>query len=254
MTSTVSILALALPAAVAIGLMGGFALLKGMTLAGDTMSHIALPGIGLALLWGLNPLLGGVASLLAGGLLIWQIERRTGLPTENMIGVVFAVALAVGALVTPSEQLVEAVFGGSGAVTWTTVAVALAIAASVIAFLWMARDRLVLALFNADLAAVTGVSVARLNLLFLLAFAAALALGLRFLGALQVGALVIIPPAIARRFTHTLGAFLAGCVIVSVAAVLVGSLVAASQGWSLGPTIVLTAGAAFALSLFKKKE
>jgi ABC-type Mn2+/Zn2+ transport system permease subunit len=52
---------LALLFAVAAGLVGSFALMKRMLLASDVISHVALPGIGLAFLFGFNPLLGGAA-------------------------------------------------------------------------------------------------------------------------------------------------------------------------------------------------
>jgi ABC-type Mn2+/Zn2+ transport system permease subunit len=44
-----------------------------MTLAADAFSHVALPGIGLALVLRLNPLIGALAALLAGSMLIWAI-------------------------------------------------------------------------------------------------------------------------------------------------------------------------------------
>ena len=60
-----------------------------MTLASDAISHIALPGIGLAILLHVHPLLGGAAALLLGTLLVWTIEHKTRIPTEAIIGVVF---------------------------------------------------------------------------------------------------------------------------------------------------------------------
>ena len=76
---------LALVAAVATGLMGGFALMKKMTLAGDTMSHIALPGLGVALLFQINPTIGAAAALAIGAVLIWKIEERSDLAAETTI-------------------------------------------------------------------------------------------------------------------------------------------------------------------------
>ena len=49
---------LALLFAIAAGLVGSFALMKRMLLASDVISHVALPGIGLAFLFGFSPLLG----------------------------------------------------------------------------------------------------------------------------------------------------------------------------------------------------
>jgi hypothetical protein len=45
---------------VAAGLMGAFALMRRMTLAADALSHVALPGIALALMLRVDPLAGAV--------------------------------------------------------------------------------------------------------------------------------------------------------------------------------------------------
>ncbi len=246
-------LLLALAVAVATGLMGAFAQMKKMTLAGDTMSHIALPGIGLAILWGVDPTIGAAASLAIGALFIWKIEKATGLSTETMIGVVFASALALGTLVTPSDSIIEALFGGEGTVTLTTLLIYVALSALVVLYAWIERNRLILTLFNVDLAEVTGVKVSWVNLRFLLAFALTLVLGLRFLGAILVGALVIIPAAIGRQLTETLPSFLLVSAGSSVLAVLIGYALASVYGFQTGPTVVLSASAMFLLSLLKKK-
>jgi ABC-type Mn2+/Zn2+ transport system permease subunit len=47
--------------AIAAGLVHCFALMKRMLLASDVMSHLALPGLGAALLIKINPLVGGAA-------------------------------------------------------------------------------------------------------------------------------------------------------------------------------------------------
>jgi len=101
---------LALLFAVAAGLVGSFGLMKRMLLAGDVMSHLALPGFGLAFLLKINPLLGAATTLFLGTLLIWHLQKTTGLATENVIGVVFAAALGIGAAITPSDELVDVFF------------------------------------------------------------------------------------------------------------------------------------------------
>ncbi|PIP61006.1 hypothetical protein COX00_00130 [Candidatus Uhrbacteria bacterium CG22_combo_CG10-13_8_21_14_all_47_17] len=247
-------LALALSAAFAAGLMGCFALMKKMTLAGDVMSHIALPGLGLALLWNIQPVIGAIVSLGIGAVLIWKIEQKTDLPTETTIGVMFSAALAIGALVTPSEDIITALFGGANPVSLQTLLLYVALSALVVIFLWVERNRLVLSLFNADLAIVTGVNVSRLNLMYLIAFASTLILGLRFLGALLVGALIIVPAAVSRQFTHTLPNFLAGSALVSLLSVSIGYALASAFGLQTGPTVIALAASVFFLSLFKKKK
>ncbi|MEY4731933.1 MAG: hypothetical protein RL681_879 [Candidatus Parcubacteria bacterium] len=248
---------LAVFVATATGLMGGFALMKRMTLAGDTMSHIALPGLGLAFLWNANPIVGAAAALGIGAVIIWKIESHADLSTETSVGVIFAASIAIGALVTPSEDIIEALFGGSGGVSFATLVTYIALSLAVVFFVMRFRNRLVLSLFNADLASASGVNVSRTNLFYLLTFALTLVLGLRFLGTLLVGALVIVPAAISRQLTHTLDRFLWTSAAASVFSVLLGYGIA--DLWDLdpehvGPAVVAVGAGLFVISLLKKKR
>ena len=68
--------------------------------------------------------------------------------------------------------------------------------------------------FPRESAHTAGINVRRLNLFFLLVFALTIALGLRYLGVLLVGSLVIIPAATAKRLASSLR----GRLVISVAA------------------------------------
>lgn len=244
---------LATAAAVAAGLVGSFALMKRMVLAGDVISHVALPGLGLAFLWHIHPLIGGGATLFIGTIAIWQLQKQTSLATETAIGVMFAASVALGTLLTPEEDLIDALFGGFGTLTTIGFLTGLAATAIVVFFIVRFRDRLILALFSPELAKTSGVNVARTDLWFLLAFSATILLGLQFLGALLMGALVIIPAATARNVARTLSGFLATSAAVAVAAVASGFAIAMQYNFALGPTIILCASSLFAFSLILRR-
>lgn len=246
-------LLLAILAATGFGLVGSFALMKKTVLAGDVMSHIALPGLGLAILFKINPLIGGAATLFIGALLIWKLEKTTGLSTEAMIGVVFSAALAIGALITPSEDLIDALFGGFQNLAAFEFFIGALAGLFILWFIFKYKNQLVFSLFSPDLALISGISVSKLNLWFLLVFALTIILGLRFLGALLVGSLIIIPAATGRQLTHTLSAFLTVSSFVSVVSVIAGFFISRSFNISPGPTTVTVAAIIFALSLLKKK-
>ena len=240
-----SALALSASMAVAAGLIGAFALMRRMTLAGDALSHVALPGIGVAILVGINPLAGALVALVAGAVLIWALERRTRVATEAIIGVVFSAALAIGALLATGEQLIDALFGAPGTLSAWELAVGLAGAIGVVAFVLGARDRLVLLFLSSDVARTAGINVQRLALLYLVAFALTVALGLRFLGALLMGSLIIIPAATARQLARNLNQMLGWSVGLAVFATVVGAWIAQSTGRETGPLIVIVAAACF---------
>jgi ABC-type Mn2+/Zn2+ transport system permease subunit len=244
---------LALLTAAAAGLVGSFALLKKTVLAGDAMSHIALPGLGLAILFKIHPLIGGAATLFIGTLLIWQLQQKTGLSIDAMIGVIFATSLAAGALLTPSEELIEALFGGYGKMSSAEFVLGVVGAIFVIVFVLKSRNQQILILFSPDLAVTSQINVHRHNLYFLLVFSLTILLGLRFLGALLAGALLIIPAATARQLTHTLTAFLIASSSLSILSVGIGIALSRLYNLTPGPTIALVAGALFFLSLLKKQ-
>ena len=249
--------------ALAAGLVGSFALMKRMSLAGDVISHIALPGLGLALLFQINPLIGAAAALLIGTVLIWHLQKGGTLTTDVAIGVIFTGALAIGTLVTPSEDLIEALFGGFQSLDLLWFGLGIVAVLLIVWFTFTFRHQLVLSLFSPELAAVSGVNVSRLNLYFLLIFSLTVLLGLQALGALLVGALIIIPAAIGRQLTHTLTAFLVTSSAASVMSVGIGFLLArfyphftighATLNLTPGPAIISVATILFVFSLLRKK-
>ena len=236
------------------GLIGSFALMRRMALAGDAISHVALPGIGIALLFKINPVLGGAAALLLGSLLIWQLERKTSLATESIIGIVFTASLALGALVTPSEDIVEALFGNFGKIDPWFFTLSLVAAALVIIFVVTQKNKMILSLLSPDLAQTSGVNIDRMNLFFILSFSLTIILGLQFLGALLMGSLIIIPAAIARQLSHSFHGFLAISAFSAVVSVLLGFLAANVYDLALGPTVVAVATILFLLSLLNGKK
>ncbi|HUK89699.1 MAG TPA: metal ABC transporter permease [Blastocatellia bacterium] len=257
-TSVYSIV-LALLTAVAAGMVGSFALMKRMSLAGDVMSHIALPGLGLALLFKINPLVGGAATLLLGTVLIWSIEQKGTLTTDVAIGVIFTAALAAGTILTPSEDLIEALFGGFQPLTLGWFLVGVAGVALVIIFLALQRHRLMLTILSPELAAAQGINVSLLDLSFLLIFSLTILLGLRSLGALLVGALIIVPAAVGRQIATGLTWFLTASSVAAVVSVAAGIIINLAYphvrignmqlNLALGPAITSVAAILFLVSL-----
>jgi len=245
---------LALLFAVAAGLVGSFALMKRMLLASDVISHVALPGIGLAYLFGFSPIVGGATTLFLGTLLIWQLQKKTGLATDAMVGVVFAGSLAIGAALTPQEDLVEALFGRFQVLSFFTFLLGVAAVLLVMLVIFRFRDQLLLSLFSPELAAATSVRLDRLNLYFLLVFSLTVLVGLRFMGALLAGALIIIPATTGRRLASNVPRFLLSSCLASVAAVGLGLLITGFllPHFSPGPIVVAVSALFFALSLLKE--
>lgn len=239
--------------AVVSGVVGVFALMRKMTLAADSMSHVALPGIGLALLWGISPILGAAVALLIGVLLTWGIERRTNISADAIIGVLFAASLALGSLFTGGEELLDALFGELAPISFGAWFFGVAAALVLLAALYWSRDRLALALVSEDLATASRISVPRMQFIFLLIFASTILLGLQFFGALLMGAMIIVPAAVGRNLGTTLNTTFLASVAASVFSVLVGYIVATNYALAFGSTVIAIASACFVLSLLIRR-
>jgi zinc transport system permease protein len=239
--------------AVAAGLVGCFAVMRRMALAGDAFAHVALPGIGIALALHVHPMLGAIAMLFFGALLVWALDDASRVATETVIGVVFSAALAIGTMTTSGEELVDALLGKSAAVSRTEVAFGLIASLTVIAFVLRSRHALVVALVSPDIARTADVDVKRLNLIYLQMFALTVALGLRYLGVLLMGSLIVVPAATAKRLSNNLNQMLTLSAMLAVTATVSG----ASLGWWLqretGPLIVTIAAAGFILTFLVRR-
>ena len=254
MALEVTAIALSIITASVAGLVGCFVVMRRMTLAADAFSHVALPGIGVALALGIHPLFGAIAMLMFGAVLVWALERRTRIATETVIGVVFSTALAIGSLMSSGEQLVDALFGGPGMLTIGELIFGAAAAIVIGIFIFRWRDRLILWLVSPEIARTAGIDVARLNLIFLMTFALTVALGLRYLGVLLMGSLIIIPAVTAKRLARNLNEMLGYAIGVAILATVVGTFVADRMGRPTGPMIITAAAVLFAASLLKRRR
>jgi ABC-type Mn2+/Zn2+ transport system permease subunit len=235
--------------AVAAGLIGCFAVMRRMALAGDALSHVALPGVGLALALHVHPVFGAAAMLFLGALLVWEIEDRSHVAIETIVGVIFSAALAIGSMITSGENLIEALFGSVDVLSLPEVLFGLAGAGAVIAFVVSQRNALVVALVSRDIARTAGVDIRRLNLIYLQMFALTVALGLRYLGVLLMGSLIIIPAATAKHLSKNLNQMLTLSAIFAVAATVVGSTFARWFHQETGPLIVVVSTIVFLVTV-----
>jgi zinc transport system permease protein len=200
----------------------------------------------------LHPIFGAVAMLFFGALLVWAVENRSRATTETVIGVVFSAALALGSLLTSGNDLIAALFGGAGAMSRLELVFGLAAASAVILFLVTRKNSLIIMLVSPDVARTAGIAVQRLNLLYLQIFALTIALGLRYMGVLLMGALIIIPAATAKGLARNLNAMLWMAIAFAIFSAVLGTWAAGWLHRETGPMIVTVAAATFFLSLVRR--
>lgn len=229
--------------------LGCFAILRRMALVGDAMSHVALPGIAIALLLNINPFLGASAFLIFAVFGIWILERKTTLSTETIVGIFFAASLALGTLITPEYELLEALLGDITKLTQNDVIASVIFSIILMAILLILSKKLALNMISEELAHSVGVRTKYLDLAYLLIFALTVALGIRFVGALLMGSLVIIPAAAAKNISKSFAFFLTSSVLFGITGSALGIYLADLLKLAPGPIFILSTSAIFLLTL-----
>jgi ABC-type Mn2+/Zn2+ transport system permease subunit len=233
----------------AAGYIGSFMVLRRMALVGDALSHVALPGLAVALLLNINPFIGAFASLFIGITCIWLIENKTELPTESLIGLFFTFSLALGFLITPQTELIEALFGDISKISAYDSYLAVALSIILITVMYYISKKFVLSTISSDLAKAYGIKVARLNFIFLVLVTIAVAIGIKAVGSLLMGALVIIPAITSKNITSSLRSYTLASSLIGLISAFGGMAIAGKFHLSPGPTVILVSSALFLLSL-----
>ena len=241
-------------AALAASFLGAFIVVKRMALVGDILSHVALPGIGLALLVNIDPIYGAAAFLLLAAFGTWFIEKKTALPPDAVIGTFFTATLALGVLLVPNQELFESMFGNLFAIRFYDAVVIVIASVAIFVLTLILSRRLILSIAAPDLAKSIGAKPDIAYLCFLLLFALSVAIGIKLIGSVLMGALTILPATSARNVAWSLKSFLGFSVILGILMTGVGLVIANFFGFPPGPAVILSGIGFFFVSLFFKNS
>lgn len=238
---------------IASGSIGAFVVLERLALAGDALSHVALPGIALALAYGVDPFFGALVFLIVAAVVVWYLRVKTNLPTDALIGILFTASLSAGILTIPDYEIVESLFGEFPQLPlWSLVfIVALALGFALLV-LWFAKQ-FAFRNISRELAQANGIGE-RYELLLLVLFSVIVALGIKLVGTLLMGALTIIPALTARNLTQSMRGYIIISTVLGGLIAVFGTIVAHAYNFLPGPTIVLFGIIVFLVSLLIRKN
>jgi len=234
------------------GYLGSLMILKKMALVGDALSHVALPGLALGILFNFPAPLGAFAFLFASAVIIWFLGKATKLSYETIVGAMFTLALAVGILIIPQIELLEALFGDITKVSIMETAAAVMISALAVILTKMIYKKLVLGMISEELAISKGIDVNRTNLIYLLLVSLVVAIGIKIVGTLLVGFLVIVPAAAAKNVSSDLFKYAVLSASFGAVSACSGVLFSSYLNLPTGPFVVFSGIVVFVVTIFAK--
>jgi zinc transport system permease protein len=235
------------------GLIGPFVVVKRVTFLAGGIAHSVLAGMGAALFYGYDPLIGALAAAVIAALLIgWvRLGWRTG--EDTAIGALWAIGMAVGILFisqTPgyATDLMSFLFGNILLVPnrelWFMAALDLVLLVTVGLF----YRQFVAVAFDEEFARLRGVPVNLFYLLLLVLVAVTVVLMIQVVGLILVIALLTLPAAVAGQWTRTLAGMVIGATLIGVLLTSGGLALSFGPDLPTGPVIILLAGALYLVS------
>ena len=236
------------------GPLGCYIVWRRLAYFGDTLSHAALLGVALALLFQVNITLSVFSVSVFVSLALVLLQRRITLSADALLGLLAHSALAVGMVALSfmtwvRVDLMGFLFGDILAVTPFDIAVIWGGGLFVLLILVVFWQSLFAATVNLELAQAEGMKPEQANIIFMMLMAAVIAISMKIVGVLLITSMLIFPAAIARRFASGPEQMALIAALVGIIAVFGGLYGSLQWDTPAGPSIVVAAPAFFILTV-----
>jgi zinc/manganese transport system permease protein len=236
---------------------GVFLMLRRMSLMGDAMSHAILPGVAVAfLLSGMNRVLMTIGGLIAGlvvAVLSGLMTRATEMKEDASLAVFYLVSLALGVILVTSHgsshELIEILFGDVQQIDAGALYLIAFNTTLTLCVLAVIYRPLVMECVDPLFTRVAGRAGALAHLVFLAFVVVNLVSAYNALGTLLAVGMMILPAGTARFWSRDISRMILVAIASAVVSGYLGLVLSAAAGSPAGPSVVLTAGVIYFLSM-----
>jgi zinc transport system permease protein len=225
----------ALLASTACGIVGVYVVVKRIVFISGGISHASFGGIGLGYFFSI-------------------VTRRTRLPEDTAIGVLWVFGMALGILLvflTPgfAPDLMVYLFGDILFVSAKEITMMLILDGVIILTVSLLYKEFLALCFDEEFSTAIGIPTERLYLTLLCLVALTVVVLIRVVGIIMVIALLTIPAAMSRQFTHDLRKMMLLSILFSIIFTVGGLWLSYFLRWPSGATIILFGVVLFLASL-----
>ena len=238
---------------IACGIVGSFVVVKRIVFISGGISHAAFGGIGLGYWLGIEPLLAVIPFSLLAAVGIGLFGREMKVSDDTAIGVLWTMGMALGILfvqLSPgyAPDLMSYLFGNILTVPAGDLLVMLALDGIILILVLALYREFAAVSFDEEFATVIGMPARALSLLLLCLVALSVVVLIRAVGIILVVALLTMPAAIGRQYTHDLKRLMLLASLIGIALTPAGLWLSYVLDLASGATIILLLGIVFFLS------
>lgn len=248
-----------------LGALGPLVVVKRLAFFSEAVGHGALTGVALGILLGepaTQPLAALFTFCVIFALLLHWIKSRTQIPYDALVGVFLSFAIALGAalLLYVAKKvnvhiLENVLFGSILTVRDTDLLVMLMLAVVCVLLMIHSGNRALISSLAPDLARVRGINVRLYDYVFVLLIALVTVASVKIIGAILVGALLLIPATAARLISRSGREFFWYSILFATVSCLLGILLPMAGALPIpsGAAIVLIASLGFLFALLVRR-
>lgn len=226
--------------------LGCFVVWRKMAYLGDALSHAALIGIVLGLVWHIPISLSIIPVSVGVSLLLMLTGQRSRLSSDTLLGVFAHGGLALGMvamalLPNVPVDMMGYLFGDILAVTTQDLVFMYMLSGFVLITLWLKWRSFMLLTLHEDIAKLNGIGIRRHRFWLMMLIALTVALSIKLVGLLLVTSMLVVPAAAARFVSRTPPQMAWLATVISILTVFLGLSASLELDIPSGPAMVATA-------------
>lgn len=230
-----------------------------MAFFSDALGHSALTGIAIGMLLKIsNVNIGMIIFAIIFALLLNYVKNKTSYGADTIISVFSSIAIALGlAMLAQSgnfNKYSSYLVGDILSITTTEILYVFIAALVVYAFWYLTFNKLNVISINSTLAKSKGISVKKIDNIFVTLIAIIVMISIRWIGILLINSLLILPAASSRNIAKNMRQYHLFAVLISIFSGIAGLIISYYLNIPTGPMIVLISGIIYFGTLsFKNK-
>ncbi|ADN10177.1 metal ABC transporter permease [Sulfurimonas autotrophica] len=238
---------------------GNFVVLRRYSLMSETLAHSALVGVAVGLVAGYNPLWVAVGVAIGAAWLIEYLRSAFSLYSDAILAIILSGSLAVAVIIVSlggafNNSLFSYLFGSILSVTNEDVITIVIVGSISLLFLLLFSKELYFIAYDEEVAKTSGIKVKFLNFLLVSVVAVIIALSIRVVGSLLIGALMVIPTVAALQYRVGFRNTMLISLFFALFSVIFGMSLSYYYSLPSGATIVLSIIVIFIISLIINKK
>ena len=237
--------------------LGVFLVLRKMSLIGDGLAHISFGAIAIGIAFGIYPLFVAIPLVIIASLIIYTLTRNNIIEGDAIIGILASLGLAIGIIISSittgfNIDIFSYLFGNILAISQQELVFAIIGSVTILSIIILFYQEFVAISFNAEQAKISGLPVARLDIVFSIITALTVIMSIKLAGALLISALLILPASSSLQIAKSFQQTIIFAIIIALISIILGIMLSFVGNIPTGATIVTINAILFFIIIFSK--